>query len=608
MFEALSILISVVDVVSDILLVIEFYTRGAISWCIASGTALLLANLCYAAFGVEIAPRFIKAIEGHVPRRFFDVLPAVHCKHNSAHYFTHYPTWKGFLLVLPVAQLVPLMQYVLSSLAPPKLGLSQWNRFNRREQSLTSPSQQQVIEDAVTQAFAGETQAIRAMSEGLQHHLAKHAMLYVETVVESIPQTVIQLLGMSILSEVSTMQIVSLLLSVFSIASKAYVVGQGYHMKLLTFRTLVVTFDIFAFFYTCSSLISATEPRECSPIFFGARGDREPVLVVSHWSCWWFTKEFIFLLLLAIFVFVLVGAILASARGQWVNWFQRLKAKPWRVLMKDVCVVGFISCIALLVLIPLLLVVDLCKLTLLFVLPFQIMEAALPQSVVATLWAFLDSADGLTDFNRRVKCLLLAITESSAVPRPSVQARARRQVLAQRPFQPNTLFSQYLRESLMDSRARTDRALMMFFMWCAPLMVLLGVNALCGSMYPLLHGLANFETLNGLQRMCLLGCFLSLVASVPLLPCAVRSMRFSMMLLAFDSTLTQEVLAKVMRDSLAPTSQEILLSALSDHYGHLLPNDVVRVIGSLMELSDFRFDKNSLTLEGLRQIRSYQER
>ena len=279
MFEALSILISVVDVVSDILLVIEFYTRGAISWCIASGTALLLANLCYAAFGVEIAPRFIKAIEGHVPRRFFDVLPAVHCKHNSAHYFTHYPTWKGFLLVLPVAQLVPLMQYVLASLAPPKLGLSQWNRFNRREHSLTSPSQQQVIEDTVTQAFAGETQAIRAMSEGLQHHLAKHAMLYVETVVESIPQTVIQLLGMSILSEVSTMQIVSLLLSVFSIASKAYVVGQGYHMKLLTFRTLVVTFDIFAFFYTCSSLISATEPRECSPIFFGARGDREPVLV-----------------------------------------------------------------------------------------------------------------------------------------------------------------------------------------------------------------------------------------------------------------------------------------------------------------------------------------
>lgn len=269
LFEAVTVAVSLIDIISDVAVCFDFYSRGATRWFVFSLISLLSANAVYALAGLETAPKFVNAIHNkHImcPKWIRTRLPEVDTYGRK---FMKRPlSIEGvlFAVLFPFAQAIPLMHYIAESCLPQpgktKRGTTAFFEENAVDASHCAGTLQ--VWNIVQKDYCASTSLERRLAGGLHQHLQTHVLMYLETVVESIPQTVIQLLAISTMSateEVSTIQIVSLSLSIFSIATKGYVISRGFHLRLTAFRSLLIMFDVFAYFYTCSTLLSASSGR-----------------------------------------------------------------------------------------------------------------------------------------------------------------------------------------------------------------------------------------------------------------------------------------------------------------------------------------------------------
>jgi hypothetical protein len=243
-FDILTILVSVSDVISDILVAIQFFQAEQYLWFGLVLTSLTIANIIYTGFMAEVAfrpfptsaPRWITWI-GNLPRPL------------------------KYLLIFPFAQFAPTLHWL-------------------KEQCFASSGRHRVTVDWTptvprSRAFDEEVskaqesaKLIERMHRALNEHLETHILFYVETVVESIPQSIIQLLAVTFLGQATAIQVMSMSLSLISIVSKGYVVSHSFTIPTMIFKFLLASYDVFSLFYIFATLIAREEA--CDVFAFGS--------------------------------------------------------------------------------------------------------------------------------------------------------------------------------------------------------------------------------------------------------------------------------------------------------------------------------------------------
>ena len=284
-FDLFTVAISVTDVVADLLVAVQFLEEGHSLWgwlvlgfffnstvvyaLILTGTMMNRSNSEFQVEGTHILPGWM--LSG--------------------------PKAKRFLLVLPLAQLAPSGMYVLQTFVMPCLRARAAGRHGGGNTpaagSLPTPSASSMTRNGVGDAFAavdrGEAAEVAdtflmmgRLRAALEKQVVTHGMLLAETLVESVPQSIVQLLAMTFLGTPSVVQSVSLALSLLSVVTKAYFVSLSCDFKMFVFKFATVAFDVMSMFYIFATVLSSS--RSSDVALFGGS------LRVSYLAYAWVVK------------------------------------------------------------------------------------------------------------------------------------------------------------------------------------------------------------------------------------------------------------------------------------------------------------------------------
>ena len=261
-FDIGTIVISLVDVVSDVMVAVQFYEAGQTTFFGLVMASLVLSNIIYCVFACEV---MLQRASSSLP-------PWLDC-------FTRLPRPLKYVIMMPIAQLTPTLHW-----AKEQAGWTS-NLFGHiKTADWRAPT---VIPAALKEeadAMSRSAQVMGRLEGALKEHLNTHILFYVETVVESIPQSIIQLLAVTFLGQATGLQVFSMSLSLFSIVSKAYVISYSYSVKVFVFKFLLAAHDVFSLFYVFATLLGKEEPHE--KLFAGK-------VWLSYLSYAWLIKVFV---------------------------------------------------------------------------------------------------------------------------------------------------------------------------------------------------------------------------------------------------------------------------------------------------------------------------
>jgi hypothetical protein len=162
---------------------------------------------------------------------------------------------------------------------------------------------------------------VHRLQKSMQKHVKANVGFYVETVVEAIPQAVIQLIAVTALGQATTLQLLSMCLSLFSIVSKAYIVSVSFDLRAMLFKASLVAFDVFSMFYLFATVLAMDETVETtvwmllpsglglggeSAVASGVMGLRWVPLQVSWLAAAWLHKNF-YLMIAAVLTLIGIG-------------------------------------------------------------------------------------------------------------------------------------------------------------------------------------------------------------------------------------------------------------------------------------------------------------
>eukprot|EP00667_Euglena_gracilis_P010173 EG_transcript_10360 len=215
-FDVLTVALGVTDVVSDIMVCVQFYQQGLwvpFGFCVL---ILLNANVVYTHFSVEQGLLASPPMFGHVGLLVHERLVA-------------YPRRRLILygLVFPVAQAMPALNWLLCKMSAPP--------------DTKGPQPRRLMD---------------TLHGALEEHWRSHGLFFVETVVESIPQSILQLIVITILDQVTAIQILSIVLSIVSIISKAYALSLSLDLRVFALKLLMLSYDVLAMFFLFASLFA----------------------------------------------------------------------------------------------------------------------------------------------------------------------------------------------------------------------------------------------------------------------------------------------------------------------------------------------------------------
>lgn len=225
-FDVFLIAVNITDVISDCLIARQFWVDGhkTFFWLVLA--SLIIASLIYAFVGVEYLLR--------------------ERMHNTWHRAVQYP------IMLVFSQLVPVLNWFIE-LKQPQSGSSEEERW-------TSTFGRSEFTTAVAAEEIGSMQSsahiMQRLDVALVNHLRSHALFYVESIVEAIPQSIVQLLAVSFLGEASALQVFSLALSMVSIMSKGYVLSRSFAVPEIAFKFFLGCHDLFSLFYAFATILS----------------------------------------------------------------------------------------------------------------------------------------------------------------------------------------------------------------------------------------------------------------------------------------------------------------------------------------------------------------
>jgi hypothetical protein len=334
-FEIFTAVLSIVDVLSDVLVAQQFYSDGHMGWFWMVMASLFVSNAIYAglAIGMIVQDRY----------KCLNVTPN-----------TPREKWRlagVYLLCFPLAQFFPLAQWYLEIydnhlqpwLYPSKVkndaDALPGDAVFEREDSWEGTATTAAARDDLS-ADEEARRLVHRLQKSMQKHVKANVGFYVETVVEAIPQAVIQLIAVTALGQATTLQLLSMCLSLFSIVSKAYIVSVSFDLRAMLFKASLVAFDVFSMFYLFATVLAMDETVETtvwmllpsglglggeSAVASGVMGLRWVPLQVSWLAAAWLHKNFYMMIaavltMLGFGVFVLYEEIIVhSRRVEWLN-------------------------------------------------------------------------------------------------------------------------------------------------------------------------------------------------------------------------------------------------------------------------------------------------
>ena len=200
--DALTAAASLADMVTDLLVLREFYVNGLHSYFATSLSILVLAQLSFA---------FLFTVE-HTNSR--------HRPHDKV---------VVFFCVLPVAQFVPILSYVTAT-----FNVKRWDNFLKKygleREQLHRPE-------------------LPTKWEQMQAKVFSHRGFILEAFTEAIPQCGLQVVA-ALSDSMSAIGAISILLSIGVVASKSWAVAYSPHSPTMIFNALTMVADTFCFFGT----------------------------------------------------------------------------------------------------------------------------------------------------------------------------------------------------------------------------------------------------------------------------------------------------------------------------------------------------------------------
>ena len=222
-FDFFLIVVNLTDVITDCLIARQFWVDGHKTFFGLVLASLLLASVIYTVVGVELVWR----------EKF-------HHRHSRLF---------QYLILLPFSQLMPVINWAVEQWKPTSISSSEVAQWDRPECATGISAEE-------ADAMAGASKLMERLDVALARHMRSHALFYVESVVEAIPQAIVQLLAVTFLGEATPLQVFSLALSMVSIISKGYVLSRAFGVPEMAFKFFVGAHDLFSLFYIFATLIS----------------------------------------------------------------------------------------------------------------------------------------------------------------------------------------------------------------------------------------------------------------------------------------------------------------------------------------------------------------
>ena len=212
-FDALTVVASAADQITDLLVLYQFYVDGLDTYFIVSLGIILLAQLTFA-FTFTIERAEVRGDTWRAHRRRIVI----------------------FVCVFPLAHLVPILAYLTSTFELPRLQRL-LKRFGVGGESEPRPP--------------GTTSW-----EKVKNKVHAHRGFLLEAFAEAIPQCAVQLVAALTVDHFTTLSAISIFLSISVIASKSWVVAWSPHAPTMAFNTFCIVADIVGFFASLAWLFA----------------------------------------------------------------------------------------------------------------------------------------------------------------------------------------------------------------------------------------------------------------------------------------------------------------------------------------------------------------
>jgi len=549
-FDVLLIVINITDVVSDCLVAREFWINGhkQFFWLVIA--SLLLANVIYTIFGVEVVCR--ETLRWRHPR----VLQ--------------------YIVVFPFAQLMPVVNWAVEHIKPSS---TQWAVLRRRTTSSTQwavnlmqGSAGAVEEEAA--AIAASSKIMERLDKALAVHLRTHLLFYVESLVEAIPQSICQLLAVTFLDSASPLQVFSLSLSMLSIISKGYVLSRSFSIPQMVWKFMLGAHDLFSLFYIFSTVISSRAPKQVHLV--GS-------LYVDYFTAAWGVK---------VGVDVFMGLVAALIIFAWLIYEQRGNLCRCRTIGQGVLIVFFASLAA----VPVIIAGEGLKLLWLNGLVTAFFE---PRPRVYPPMAMLHSFVTRGDYTERMRYVAGRVCElEETEEHPAAWVGRMRRVLATSPFTTKELHRGIFTDafSLRLPTNPRDRLLVVLITIG---MTIYGIGQVYALLFPFLSFGINYDHQNLLQLFCFYATAGSFLIVLLLTPSTYWYVWFALetkyLLRVVSDT---ETLQRFIQDYHVPPHEFILRQMIPTK---LLPTDIIRIVAGQLGPSDI--DLSTLNIKQCQEIK-----
>eukprot|EP01083_Nonionella_stella_P000581 1649_1 len=256
-YDILTILISIADVTTDIIVLVLFYLQGRTTFFTFSLVILIVAQTAYA---LIFMARY--KVLTHLDNLGQAVL--------------------AFLALLPFGTFIAFIIYFTDN-------TDSW--FAQTFERITGLSVQYNLQHA----WLTNRQSV--MTTWMIKKLSKHIGFIVEAGIEALPQSLLQITAIVYYKEANYISIASIFISMFSVASKSLVFSQGIDIKTYIWTWLCIVIDFFGIFfclsfvfYTNNTVLTAQYLGSFTPIGFMwfIKVMVSVVPIVSSGYLWWF--------------------------------------------------------------------------------------------------------------------------------------------------------------------------------------------------------------------------------------------------------------------------------------------------------------------------------
>ena len=209
-YDIFTIFISLADVTTDVIVLIDFYNKDRMQFFGISLAILILAQCSYS---IAFAAKYDTISRWNL------------CQSIST-----------FCCCLPFGTIVAFIMYFGSE----ESGLQCFNDFLKWDLDLDTGSSFDVNHND------------SKMMKFVKRKLDKHLGFILEAAVEAFPQSLLQIIAIVYFQEANYISIISILLSMFSVMSKSLILSQGIEKYTFIWTWLCVVTDFFGIFFTLS--------------------------------------------------------------------------------------------------------------------------------------------------------------------------------------------------------------------------------------------------------------------------------------------------------------------------------------------------------------------